>query len=60
MNNKKDPKDLLIELLEAQITDLALMSKIELGDDVITRIRELKRSARKSGWFLGWDNIKWP
>ena len=59
MKDKKEPNDLLIELLEAQITDLTLMSKIELSDDVITRIRELKRSARESGWFLGWDNIKW-
>tara|TARA_B110000503_G_C6877102_1_gene301088 strand:+ start:210 stop:392 length:183 start_codon:yes stop_codon:yes gene_type:complete len=33
----------LIELLESQIMDLIMMSKIELGDDVITEIQRLKR-----------------
>lgn len=32
----------LIELLESQIMDLIMMSKIELGDDVIAEIRRLK------------------
>jgi hypothetical protein len=59
MKDKKDSKDLLIDLLESQVTELTLISKIELGDDVITRIKELKRSSRSSKWFLGWDNIKW-
>ena len=32
----------LIELLESQIMDLTVMSKIELGDDVIHEIKRLK------------------
>lgn len=32
----------LIDLLESQIIDLTLMSKIELGDDVIEEIKRLK------------------
>ena len=32
----------LIELLMNQIVDLSMMSKIELGDDVIAEIRRLK------------------
>lgn len=32
----------LIELLMNQVLDLTMMSKIELGDDVITEIRRLK------------------
>jgi hypothetical protein len=32
----------LIQLLEDQIMDLVMMSKIELGDDVILEIRRLK------------------
>jgi hypothetical protein len=32
----------LIDLYETQIADLVIMSKIELGDDVIEEIRRLK------------------
>jgi hypothetical protein len=32
----------LIVLLESQIMDLTVMSKIELGDDVIAEIKRLK------------------
>lgn len=32
----------LISLLESQIQDLVLMSKIELGNDVIAEIKKLK------------------
>ena len=39
---KEQAKDQLIELLEQQIMDLTLMSKIELGDDVIEEIQRLK------------------
>jgi hypothetical protein len=35
-------KDELIELLENQIIDLTMMSKIELGNDVIEEIKRLK------------------
>jgi hypothetical protein len=40
---KEQAKDKLIELYENQIADLVMMSKIELGDDVIEKIRELKK-----------------
>lgn len=32
----------LIDLLYGQVVDLSMMSKIELGDDVIAEIRRLK------------------
>ena len=32
----------LINVLESQVMDLSMMSKIELGDDVIAEIRRLK------------------
>jgi hypothetical protein len=41
--NKGKAKDSLIDLLYTQMIDLSLMSKIELGDDVILEIRRLKR-----------------
>ena len=34
----------LIQLLENQIMDLTMMSKIELGDDVIEEIQRLKQN----------------
>jgi hypothetical protein len=40
---KEQAKDQLIDLYEQQIADLVMMSKIELGDDVIEKIRELKK-----------------
>ncbi len=39
---KEEAKDQLIKLLEIQVMDLIMMSKIELGDDVIDEIRRLK------------------
>ena len=35
-------RDELIELLTNQVVDLTMMSKIELGDDVISEIKRLK------------------
>ena len=35
-------RDELIELLYSQVIDLTMMSKIELGDDVIAEIKRLK------------------
>jgi len=32
----------LINVLESQVIDLSMMSKIELGDDVIEEIKRLK------------------
>jgi hypothetical protein len=40
--NIQTAKDQLIELYESQIEDLTIMSKIELGDDVIEEIKRLK------------------
>lgn len=39
---KEQIQQQLIELYENQIMDLTMMSKIELGDDVIEEIRRLK------------------
>ena len=40
--DKGQAKDELIKLYENQIMDLTVMSKIELGDDVIAEIKRLK------------------
>ena len=40
--NKEQAKDQLLQLYENQIQDLTIMSKIELGDDVIKEIHRLK------------------
>lgn len=40
---KEDTKSKLLELYESQIMDLTMMSKIELGDDVIEEIVKLKK-----------------
>jgi predicted transcriptional regulator len=37
----------LITLYESQIMDLTIMSKIELGDDVIAEIRRIKEELKK-------------
>ena len=39
---KEEAKDALIELLFNQVADLTMMSKIELGDDVIEEIKRLR------------------
>ena len=41
--NKEQAKDQLIQLLMNQVMDLTMMSKIELGDDVIEEIIKLKK-----------------
>lgn len=40
---KETAKTKLLELYESQIMDLTMMSKIELGDDVIEEIVKLKK-----------------
>ena len=40
--NKEQAKDELIKVLYSQVVDLTMMSKIELGDDVIAEIKRLK------------------
>ncbi len=39
---KEEAKDQLIDLLMGQVADLSMMSKIELGNDVIDEIRRLR------------------
>ncbi len=43
MSTKENAKDELIQLLMHQVIDLSMMSKIELGDDVIAEIKRLKK-----------------
>ena len=40
--NKEEAKDALIEVLMNQVMDLSMMSKIELGDDVIAELKRLQ------------------
>jgi hypothetical protein len=42
MTTVEQAKNQLIEILENQVMDLSMMSKIELGDDVIAEIKRLK------------------
>ena len=41
-----DYKDELIKLLEDQVAQLSIMSKIELGDDVISEINRLRSNIK--------------
>lgn len=38
----------LIQVLEWQVMDLTMMSKIELGDDVIEKIKELNNNLNRN------------
>ena len=40
--SKEEAKDELITVLYSQVMDLTMMSKIELGDDVIAEIKRLR------------------
>jgi hypothetical protein len=40
--SKEEAKDKLIDVLYSQVVDLTMMSKIELGDDVISEIKRLR------------------
>jgi hypothetical protein len=42
MNELLQAQQELINVLESQVIDLSMMSKIELGDDVIAEIKRLK------------------
>ena len=42
IENKYEIQNELIDVLYSQVVDLMMMSKIELGDDVIKKINELK------------------
>jgi hypothetical protein len=41
--NKEEAKAALIEVLMNQVIDLSMMSKIDLGDDVIEEIKRLQK-----------------
>jgi hypothetical protein len=64
---KEQAKDQLIDLLYSQVVDLSMMSKIELGDDVIQEIKRLKSiihapvvTVNKTTDNLRWDrDIRW-
>lgn len=47
MTKKEKIYQELIRLLTGQIADLTMMSKIELGDDVIEKIKELNQRLEK-------------
>ena len=42
ISTKMDTQQQLIQLLYSQVVDLTMMSKIELGDDVIAEIKRLQ------------------
>jgi hypothetical protein len=42
MNPLEKKQEELIRVLYSQVADLSMMSKIELGDDVITKLREIE------------------
>ena len=42
MSKLEQAQEKLIDLLTSQVADLSMMSKIELGDDVIFEIRVLQ------------------
>jgi len=42
MNKLEEKQEELIKVLYSQVVDLSMMSKIELGDDVISKLRELQ------------------
>ena len=42
MTQLEQKQEELINLLRGQVVDLSMMSKIELGDDVIVEIQRLK------------------
>jgi hypothetical protein len=46
--NKEQAKDQLIELLMGQVIELTMLSKIELGNDVIDEIKRLKEIINKT------------
>jgi hypothetical protein len=53
MSPLEQKQDELIELLYGQVIDLSMMSKIELGDDVIEKFRTLRSeiTQMKDGFY---------
>ena len=58
--SKEEAKDALIEVLMNQVVDLTMMSKIELGDDVIAEIKRLKEiiNQNKDDMKREWEGKK--
>jgi hypothetical protein len=47
MTNLEEKQEQLIDLLMNQVVDLSMMSKIELGDDVIEEINRLQNEIKQ-------------
>jgi hypothetical protein len=56
---KEQAKDQLIDLLYSQVVDLSMMSKIELGDDVIQEIKKLKSIIQAPVIKNTEDDLRW-
>lgn len=52
MSNKEKLQEELILLLFNQVEDLTIMSKIELGDDVISEIKRLREDIKNETKIL--------
>ena len=50
----------LIDLLYSQVVDLSMMSKIELGDDVIEEIKRLKNKLKMEEIFEEFGGVGAP
>jgi hypothetical protein len=47
MTKLEEAQQELIDLLTSQVVDLTMMSKIELGDDVIAEIKRIREKIKK-------------
>ena len=47
MTQLEEEQQELIDLLTSQVVDLTMMSKIELGDDVIAEIKRIREKIKK-------------
>lgn len=47
MTQLEEAQQELIDLLTSQVVDLTMMSKIELGDDVIAKIKRIREKIKK-------------
>jgi hypothetical protein len=47
MTKLEEAQQELIDLLTSQVVDLTMMSKIELGDDVLAEIKRIREKIKK-------------
>ena len=47
MTKLEEAQQELIDVLTSQVVDLTMMSKIELGDDVIAEIKRIREKIKK-------------